>query len=208
MADHVRFTETMSGTISAGGALPHLEAAFAGRSTGTPLLFTLTVITPDVDAMVLDPDHRSPAFGVVLAPALHAAPLTVLHGHLDLFADAAPEGRVLHMRYGLQVAAPDGARWFLRGLKVVARRSWWPTVAVDTTTLFIDVWPGDTPQGTASWRGVLTMGPGGVLMQGLSFRGQGGWLGIRGIVRYLGYYARRVWRVYTGPQTPTPEIGA
>ena len=49
-------------------------------------------------------------------------------------------------------------------------------------------------------RGILRMGPVGVTAQGLSFRGAGGWFGLRGIIRYLAYYVTRVIHVYAGPR--------
>lgn len=200
--DHVRFTETMHGWLSPNVGTSHEVAASEGRATAARGMFILTVVTPDVDAMVADPTHRSPAFGCVLLPTLHARPLRVTHGHLDLFVDTELGSRALHMRYGLRLEAEDRQEYFLRGIKVVARRRWWPTVAADTTTLFTDVYAGHTAEGAPLLRGVLTMGPGGVFAQGLSFRGEGGWLGARGIVRFMRYYIARVARVYLGPRTP------
>lgn len=200
-SDHVRFTETMHGWLSPAVGGSHEDAAREGRAKGTRGLFVLTVVTPDVDALVADPSHRSPAFGCVLLPALHARPLRVLRGHLDLFVDTELGSRVLHMRYGLGLEAEDGRRYHLRGIKEIVRRRWWPTAVTDTTTLFTDVYAGDDAEGAPLLRGVLVMGPGGVLAQGLSFRGEGGWLGLRGIVRYLAYYVRRVVGVYLGPRT-------
>lgn len=201
MADHVRFTETMAGWLSPAVDRTHEDAARAGRDADGDGMFVLTVVTPDVDAFLVDPRHRSPAYGCVIVPALHAAPLRVLDGHLDLFVDTELGSRIVHMRYGLSLATEDGARWYLRGIKEVVRRAWWPTMAIDTTTLFVDVFPGESATGAPRLRGVFTMGPGGVLAQGLSFRGAGGWLGLRGIVRYLAYYVRRVVHVYFGPRT-------
>ncbi|MES2638503.1 MAG: hypothetical protein V4850_03450 [Myxococcota bacterium] len=206
--DHVRFTETMHGWLSPSVAASHEDAARAGRAERTRGLFVLTVVTPDVDALVADPTHRSPAFGCVLLPALHPRPLQVTHGHLDLFVDTEVGSRVLHMRYGLRLEAEGGARYYLRGIKEIVRRRWWPTVAIDTTTLFTDVYAGDNADGTPILRGVLVMGPGGVLAQGLSFRGEGGWLGLRGIVRYLTYYVARVAQVYSGPRTAPLRLAA
>lgn len=203
MPDVVRFSETLRGHVSPQVDGPHEVAWARGRADGTEVLFMLTVVTPDVDAMVADPLHRSPVFGCVLAPALHPRPLRVEEGHLDLFVDADPEGRVLHMRYGLALRDEDGRAWFLRGFKEVCRRRWWPTFAWDGTTLYVDVHEGR--DGPPRWRGVLREGVVGVLAQGLSFRGDGGWLGLRGIVRYLGYYMARVTRVMLGPRTPSPR---
>lgn len=219
MADSVRFTETMSGWLSPRADASHEDAERAGREAGNAALFVLTVVTPDVDALVTDPNHRAPAFGCVIAPTLHPAPLRVADGQLDLFVDTELGSRVVHMRYGLALRSEDGRAWYLRGIKEVVRRAWWPTMPIDTTTLFVDVFEGDAPTGAPALRGILRMGPGGVTAQGLSFRGGGAWLGLRGIVRYLAYYARRVLHVYAGPRTaplrprwasqiPSPEAPA
>ncbi|MDP2312882.1 MAG: hypothetical protein Q8P41_08255 [Pseudomonadota bacterium] len=202
MPDHVRFTETMHGWLSTQVEAPHEDAERAGRAAATRGMFVLTVVTPDVDALVADPCHRSPAYGCVFLPALDTRPLRVEAGHLDLFVDTAAGSRVLHMRYGLRLLTEDGQRYYLRGIKEIVRRRPWPTMIADTTTLFTDIFRGDAAEGTPMLRGILRMGPGGVTAQGLSFRGEGGWLGLRGIVRYLAYYVGRVARVYAGPRTP------
>lgn len=193
MADSVRFTETMSGWLSEQVTATHEAAAAAGRPGGEAS-FTLTVLTPDVEAMVAEPHHRSPAFGLVECPALHPRPLRVVAGHLDLFVDVAPG--VLHMRYHLDLLDEDGISATLTGFKEVVRRRWWPTVLTDTTTLFVDLAVGGRP----ARRGILTMGPGGVLAQGLTFRGRGAGFGLAGIVRFLRYYVRRCVGVYLGPR--------
>lgn len=195
MPDLVRFTETMRGRLSPEVGSSHAQAA----RSGSPVTFVLTVVTPDVDAMVASPRHRNPAYGCVLAPAVHPLPLAVTSGFFDLFVDADDTGRRFHMHYQLQLRDDDGAAYFLRGIKEVVRRRWFPTVAVDTTTLFTDIFAGGDDTGVPLLRGVLTMGPLGVTMQGLSFRGSGGWLGLRGIARFMAYYVRRVWAAYTGP---------
>jgi hypothetical protein len=97
------------------------------------------------------------------------------------------------MRYRLDLVAPDGARFVLRGIKEVVRRRWFPTATTDTTTLFVDIFAGERMEGTPRLRGVFWMGPGGVLAQGLSFRGRP-----VAIVRYLAYYVARCTRVYLG----------
>ena len=208
MPDLVRFTETMTGWLGTNGHLSYDDAAREGEASGTVATFVLTVVTPDVGRMVADPQHRSPAFGCVLAPALSPEPLSVTEGHLDLFADATPDGRILHMRYGLLLRAQDGQIWFLRGCKEVCRRRWYPTFLVDTTRLYTDVWRGASPTGPPAFRGILIMGPVGFLGQLAAFRGSGRVGGLRGIVRYLVYYVSRVARVVSGPRTPSPRESA
>jgi hypothetical protein len=174
----------------------------ASGGVGAPSYFVLTVLTEDVDAMIVDPDHRGRAYGVVVAPCAHPAPLAVVDGALDLFVDVAPG--VVHMRYTLALRDPDGGAWRLTGHKDVRRRGWrvW-RVSSDTTTLFVTLTRGAPPDGASSgvdapvYEGVFTMGPGGVLAQLLSFRWAGPWGGVPGLVRYLAYYGRRVREVWT-----------
>jgi hypothetical protein len=189
MPDRVRFTETMTGWIGPGD--DPLVGEAAGRAAGARSFFTLTVITTDVGAMVTDPEHRSPAFGCAVFPSVFPAPMAVHQGHLDLFVDAGP-GR-LEMRYGLDLVDGAGHRWRLDGVKRVARRRWFPTVFTDTTTLFVHLRESEGPRRLA---GVLYMGPGGVLAQGLTFRGQGRFWGIGAIVSFMRYYIGSVVKCY------------
>jgi hypothetical protein len=231
MAGVVRFHETLRGHVSPAQladrdgarvvAADHEAHAARGRAEGNSLVFMLTVVTADVDAMLADPDHASPVFGCVLAPALSPRPLRVEAGTLGLFATVDDEGRVLHMRYLLALVdddAHDGSattatttptttptttrRWLLRGVKEVLRRRPWPTTTADTTTLFVDVWriheavgDGDDGRGAPVLRGVLREGVVGVLAQLSSFRGDVG-----GLWRYLSFYVRSLLRVYLGPR--------
>ena len=189
MPDQVRFTETMTGWVGPGDDPVVGEAA--GRASGGASFFTLTVVCTDVAAMVEDPDHRSPAFGCVALPAIHATPMAVTRGRLDLFVDAGP-GR-LEMRYGLDMVDVHGARWRLDGVKRVGRRRWFPTVLTDTTTLYVHVREVEGPRRLA---GVLYMGPGAVLAQGSTFRGRGGFFGSRAILLFMRYYVASVVRCY------------
>lgn len=193
MPVEVRFTETMWGWLSPSVDASHEAAAAAGRTNDQRASFTLVVATPDSAAMVADPNHRNPAFGLVECVALHQQPLRVSEGCLDLFVDAAPG--VLHMHYRLALNAEDGGRYTLRGIKEVVHRSWFPTSLTDTTTLFVDVFDGDTTEGRPRLRGIFWMGPGGVLAQGLSFRGS-----FRGIAQFLSYYVWRCVNIYLGPR--------
>ena len=207
MPDLVRFTETMSGWLSPDLRVVHEAAAKRGRADQTAATFILTVVTPDVDAMVADPNKRNHAYGCVLLPAISPRPLAVDSGYFDLFVPADDSHRIFHMRYSLSLKAEDGSRYFLRGIKEVLRRSWFPTMPIDTTTLFTDVYRGTSEQGEHLLRGVLTMGPVAVTMQGISFRGAGGWFGLRGIYRFMKYYLGRCASAYLSAKRPTLRPG-
>lgn len=217
MAGLVRFSETLRGYVDdAVVDVLHEEHAASGRRrsrTGPSreVVFMLTVVTADVDAMVSDPRHRSPVFGCVLAPVLSPRPLRVERGTLDLFADVGAgddgvgPGQLLHMRYVLPLVDDvDGRRFVMRGIKEVTRRRAWPTVASDTTTLFVDVWAqgrDDDDSRPPLLRGVLHEGVVGVVQQAFSFRGDA-----FGLVRFVAFYVRAVLRVVVGRRRSAPRL--
>lgn len=194
----------MCGWVSPAAGLTHEAAAESGKTANSTCLFTLTVVTPNVTTMVNDPRHRSPAFGMMLIPALSDQPLAVENGFLDLFIDHAP--RVVHMRYELRLAATDGRHYTLRGIKEIVRRSWFPTSLSDTTTLFVDLYEGEKIEGEPKLRGMMWMGPGAVFMQGLTFRGSGSWFGVAAIAEFARYYVARCLYVYLGNRIVAPRV--
>lgn len=172
MADTVRFSETLAG-------------ALGGRDTR----FLLTVVTPDIAAMVADPDHRSPAWGCVLADWLSPAPLTVTDGRLDLFVDVSGDRRVVEMRYRLELRAVDQHQYVLLGTKTLRRRWWIWTFPWDATTLATRL---EDAQGTTIAEGVLRQGIIGVLAQGATFRATS----IGAYIAFMRYYVGTVIGVY------------
>lgn len=189
MADTVRFTETLAGRLGA-PELPLAEAARQGHDTR----FVLTVVTPDVARLAADPDHRSPAWGCVLAGWLSPDPLTVTDGRLDLFVDTSGDRRVVEMRYRLALRAVDGSAYVLLGTKELRRRWWLLTFPWDATTLRCRLLEGGD-DGALRAHGVLRQGVVGVLAQGATFRASSvrGWLG------FYRYYLGTVLGVYLRP---------
>ena len=194
MSGVLRFSETLRGFVAPLRSLEDTHEAHAQHADRSELIFMLTVVCADVDAMIADARHRMPVFGCVLAPVLSPRPLRVEHGSLDLFVDAADH--VLHMGYRLGlVDDDDGRRWCLRGSKEVVRSGLLATPTRNTTTLFVDVWSSDDPMHPA-FRGVLREGVVGVAAQFSSFRGDVG-----GVLRFLRFYVVAVARIVLGPRT-------
>jgi cholesterol oxidase len=190
VADTVRFSETLAGRLGRPD-LPLEDAARQGDDTR----FLLTVVTPDIAEMVADPHHRSPAWGCLLAPWLSPAPLGVTDGRLDLFVDGTPDRRVVHMLYRLDLRAVDGQRYVLLGKKELRRRRWFPTLAVDATTLRCTLHAGGD-DGPLRAHGLLRQGLVSVLAQGATFRGSGRWGGVAAIVAFFRYYLGTIAGVY------------
>jgi len=186
VSHHVRFSETLAGRLGP-PALPLHDAARTGGDTR----FLLTVVTPDIARLVADPNHRSPAWGCLLAPWLSPDPLGVVEGHLDLFVDGTADRRVVYMRYRLDLRTTSGEAWVLHGTKELRRRHWFPTLAVDATTLRCTLREGGDA-GPIRAHGVLRQGIVGVFAQGATFRGTS----LRAIVSFLRYYIATVVGVY------------
>ncbi len=148
-----------------------------------------------------DPDHRSPAWGCVLAPWLSPEPLGVVRGHLDLFVDGTPDRRVVLMRYRLDLRTTGDERFVLLGTKELRRRGWFPTVATDATTLRCTLHEGDE-RGPLRAHGVLRQGIVSVLAQGATFRGSGEWLGLKAILGFFRYYLGALAGVYLRSRPP------
>lgn len=178
MPDRVRFSETL-----------------AGRLNGHDTRFLLTVVTPDIAAMVADPQHRNRAWGCVLAEWLSPEPLSVTDGTLDLFVSVTPDRRHVRMSYRLALRTMDGRDYTLLGHKEIRRRRWFPTFAVDGTTLFTTLHEGGD-DGPLVAEGVLRQGVIGVLAQLATFRGSGRWGGLRAIWDFMRYYNGTVAGVY------------
>jgi cholesterol oxidase len=182
--DSIRFSETLAGRLGA----PDLPLDRAARD-GADTRFLLTVVTPHVPKLVADPDHRSPAWGCLLAEWLSPDPLSVTDGRLDLFVDGTPDRRVVFMRYRLALRAADGKAWVLTGEKELRRRRWFPTVATDATTLRCEL---RDEAGALHAHGILRQGIVGVLAQGATFRGTS----VRAFVGFFRYYLGTLAGVY------------
>ena len=143
----IRFTETMRGTLRVGGA----EA---------PMTLTLTIAIDDLDAFAAPGSARvAQARGEARCDALAPGPLRVDAGTFALLVDDPAEVNVREMRYDLSMAAADGARYALRGVKT-ARDDRGPDLWRDTTTLAVRVDREGAAGGEAAsvGAGVLTIG--------------------------------------------------
>jgi cholesterol oxidase len=154
----IQFTEAMRGFLSLDPALDFAEGARSGKMAGSPLEFTVTVVSDDLYGMLEHPEHSARLYGTVVAPALAPEPMTVTGGHFALFARDAGEVRTRRMDYGMPLSAHDGRRFFLHGFKRV-KADGGLDVWEDTTTLFVTVHEGDNAQGAVLGRGILKILP-------------------------------------------------
>ncbi|MFT5708996.1 MAG: cholesterol oxidase, partial [Oceanospirillaceae bacterium] len=91
----IQFTETMKGHFSIhhlGNPAqdtqlisPYQRAAVQGKAENSPLEFTITVSSTDLETLLHSPAHNAHITGTVLAPALSDGPLTISAGIFNLF---------------------------------------------------------------------------------------------------------------------------
>jgi cholesterol oxidase len=154
----VRFTETMRGYVSLGARGSFEEAADAGRASGSPLEFTLTIESQDLDRMLTDPAHQASMVGTVSAPALSPQPLVVTDGVFNLFVIDPDQVGTRRMRYRMRLTTTDGRIIYFDGFKVVhddPGLDLWP----DTTTLYITLYEGADASAPVAGKGILKIAP-------------------------------------------------
>jgi cholesterol oxidase len=150
----VTFTETMRGFVSRGTGTDFAAAALAGERDGSPLEFTATITSDDLDAMLRSPHHRARLHGTVTAPALSPEPMSVTNGTFELLTADPDDPRARRMTYRMPLATAGGRQLFLSGFKHV-RDDTHLDLWADTTTLFVTVHDGTDAIAPVIGRGIL-----------------------------------------------------
>lgn len=163
-----RFTETMSGPISA-GADDYRRAAAAGRRAGERFRFTLTIIIDDLAAFRRDPEHTAAMTGEIESARFGGRRL-VERGVFNLFARDERGRR--QMRYQLWFRGDDDTRYRLDGFKDV-HNDYMLDVWADTTTLFTRIHREDEAGDPIVASGVLHIRPLDLIPQVCSMRALG-----------------------------------
>ena len=153
------FFETMSGSAAkpiAGRVHaisdPYRLGASQGRLNGTDLQGDFHIATPDLNALLADPDHNAALTGTLtLTPAGTGAGKShpISNGRFQLLKNGIDEVDLWLMTY--QGDLDDGLRF--EGFKTLKRRAgsdWW----TDLTTLNVDIYAG----ATLSLTGQMTLG--------------------------------------------------
>jgi cholesterol oxidase len=153
----IRFTETMRGFIGMGETSDFARGAAGGEANHTPLEFTLTIESPDLNAMLTNPAHDAKIAGTVTAPTLSPTPLTAT-GIFNLFVPDPTRVETNLMKYRMTLAAENGATWYFDGYKIVHDKKYGLDVWPDTSTLYITVRQKDSA-GAVVGMGILHILP-------------------------------------------------
>lgn len=155
----LQFTETMRGHFSQAVMEDFPSAARHGQATSSPLDFTLTIMSEDLEEMLASPAHTARMAGTVTAPALSDQPLAVSQGAFNLLdADPAIPG-ARRMRYRMNLTAQDGRTWFFEGFKRIQNDPLLPDLWPDTTTLYVTLYAGADAAAPVAGRGILRILP-------------------------------------------------
>jgi cholesterol oxidase len=152
------FTETMKGFFTTKPVADFAAAEAQGRADGSPMEFTLTVASDDLDAMLDQGDHPARMSGTVTCPALSADPMTVSDGRFSLFVADPERVDSRDMVYRMTLNASDGRSWFFHGVKLITRTSLlqaWP----QTTTLYVTVSQSEAADAPVVGKGILHILP-------------------------------------------------
>ena len=154
----IQFTETMRGHFSTKIKDDYQRAAQQGRDDSSPLDFTLTVVSDDLESMLNDENHRARMIGTVKAPALSADPLSVTNGEFNLFTFDPAQPGMRKMRYRMNMRSEAGKSYYFEGFKSIHNDPKFDLWA-DTTTLFITVYDGEDSTRPVLGKGILTIPP-------------------------------------------------
>jgi cholesterol oxidase len=155
----IQFTEKMAGYIQlVSNGTDYTEAYQAGKLSDQPFDFILTIITNDLDQMLADETHRAGMAGIVHAPLLSAAPITVSEGIFNLFEEDPGNINTRTMRYRMHLNTREGERYYFYGFKHIHQDPGFD-LWEDTTTLFITIYAGEDDQSPVVAKGMLKIAP-------------------------------------------------
>ncbi|MEM5345693.1 alpha/beta fold hydrolase [Paraburkholderia azotifigens] len=158
----LRFTETMIGTYYAGDVKP--EGQQDDRSQGTPISFTVTVVSDDLDDMLANREHRAHMIGTLTCTALSPQPMTVNDGIFNLFVVDETNVDRRNMNYRMTLDTVDGKHFYLTGQKIITHTSL-AELWTQTNTLYAKVRESDADDAPVTGHATLIITPENFLKQ-------------------------------------------
>lgn len=200
----IRFTETMKGWFSVDETEDFDRGAAKGQEEASPLSFTVTVVSDDLEGMLTDPEHRAHMTGTVSAPILSLEPLTIQDGDFRLFMPDPERVDTRRMGYGMKLSTPAGRTLYFHGYKVVDNQpptKTWP----QTSTLYVTIHEGHDTDGAVVGKGVLHIPPVEFLKQMTTMKvthASGPRQSAEMLARFGGFFAGTLFEAYGGVLVP------
>jgi cholesterol oxidase len=136
----LQFSERMTGFLTPSSA-DFAAAADEARGRGHTATAVYGIMSPDLDAMIADPDRAAKLTGTLHIPALSPDPMTIFDGAFNLFVNVDGKAHK-RMRYRMKLAAIDGKQYYFDGFKQVSDHRG-IDVYSDTTVLHATVHEND-----------------------------------------------------------------
>ena len=200
----IQFTETMRGFMSKSTGLDFASAEADGEQLNQPFEFTLTVISDDIETMLVNAEHRASMVGSVKAPLLSEKPLMAVDGQFQLFVRDPQNARRRLMDYRMRLVDEVGRDYFFHGYKSVENDRGFDSWA-DTTTLYITLYDGANDAAPLLARGVLHIAPADFAKQMTTMRARHANNKLeeaKALAKFGGFFAGALARTYAGLVAP------
>lgn len=150
----IQFTETMKGFMSLNELDGYESGYLKGKQENSPFEFTLSILSEDVFSFVSVHHHEAGMMGTMKAPALSEHPLISLQGIFNLFVIDPEDPERKKMHYSTRLVSQEGEKFYFEGYKEVHNDKGLD-VWLDTTTLFINLYKGDSNRDPLIGKGKL-----------------------------------------------------
>ncbi|MFM0019749.1 alpha/beta fold hydrolase [Paraburkholderia azotifigens] len=158
----LRFTETMIGTYFVGDTKP--AAQRDDPAEGTPINFTVTVVSDDLDDMLANSQHQAHMIGTLTCTALSPQPMTVNDGIFNLFVVDETNVERRNMNYRMTLDTVDGKHFYLTGQKIITHTSL-TELWTQTNTLYAKIRESDADDAPVIGHATLIITPENFLKQ-------------------------------------------
>ncbi|MEO6982308.1 MAG: GMC oxidoreductase, partial [Edaphobacter sp.] len=196
----MQFTETMKGFFSSKETSDFQKGADQGKSDASPLQFTVTVTSDDLNGMLTDSSHQGAIVGTVNAPALSPDPLTATQGVFNLFVDDPDKAGQRLMKYGMLLTARDGQQFYFAGFKVTHSDAGL-NVWADTSTLYITLYRGVDATSPVLGKGILHIEPADFAKQMTTMKVTNASSEadrLKGLAAFGGFFGQTIFQTYGG----------
>jgi cholesterol oxidase len=190
----LQFSERMTGFLTPSSA-EFAAAAEEARGRGHTAAAVYGIMSPDLDAMIADPDRAAKLTGTLHIPALSPDPMTIFDGTFNLFVNVDGKAHK-RMRYRMKLAAVDGKQYYFDGFKVVSDHGG-IDVYSDTTVLHATVHENDK-DGPVVAKGIMKISADDVLklIKTMSAQDRDGRSSILERARFGKLFIGDLWDVY------------
>ncbi|HUI57703.1 MAG TPA: alpha/beta fold hydrolase [Bryobacteraceae bacterium] len=196
----LQFTETMRGFFSSEVKNDYQAGETEGKADNSSLAFTLTIISEDLNDMLVNPQHKARMLGSVVAPSLSARPLSVEDGEFNLFVADPTNVETRNMVYRMRMTSEEGKVYYFHGFKIVRPNSVLD-IWHDTSTLYITVYDGADESAPVLGTGILHILPADFARQLTTMKvtnAPNETERLRGMVRFGEFFAGVLYQTYGG----------